>query len=61
MRIQDKAGGSAYMSSTTLQKTGNPWLWRVWWQWILANAIGETIGLGATLLVGAFLLGSDEE
>ncbi len=49
------------MSSTSLQKTGNRWQWEIWRRWILANAVGETIGLGATLLIGAFLLGSAEK
>ena len=44
------------MSNTTIQKTSAPWQWRIWWQWVLANAISETVGLGATLLIGAFLL-----
>lgn len=43
------------MFSTSFQKTGNAWQWRLWWQWILANALGETIGLGTTLQIGAFL------
>lgn len=44
------------MSTTTMQKTSAPWEWRLWWQWILANAISETVGLRTTLLIGAFLL-----
>jgi hypothetical protein len=44
------------MSSTIVQKTSTQWEWKLWLQWILANAIGETVGLGATLLLGAFLL-----
>jgi hypothetical protein len=44
------------MSSTVIQKTSPSWEWRIWWQWILANAVSETVGLGGTLLIGAFLL-----
>jgi hypothetical protein len=44
------------MSSTIAQKTSTPWEWRIWWQWVLANAVGETVGLGTTFLIGAFLL-----
>ena len=44
------------MSSTIVQKTGTQWEWKLWLQWILANAIGETVGLGTTILIGAFLL-----
>ena len=48
------------MSSTTLRKPAVSWQWRLWRQWVLANALGETVGLGATLLIGAFLLGQAE-
>ena len=44
------------MSSTTMQETRTSWDWNVWFQWILANAIGETVGLGGTLLIGGLLL-----
>ena len=44
------------MSSTIIQKPSTPWQWRIWWQWVLANAVSETMGLGATLFIGAFLL-----
>lgn len=44
------------MSSSIAQKTNVPWQWKVWWQWIAANAISETIGLGGTLLIGILLL-----
>ena len=44
------------MSSASREKTSNLWQWRLWWQWVLANAVGETVGLGTTLLIGAFLL-----
>jgi len=44
------------MSTTTIQKTTTRLSWRIWWQWVLANAISETVGLGATILIGAFLL-----
>jgi hypothetical protein len=49
------------MSSTLLQKTSTPWEWRIWLRWILANAASETVGLGATLLIGAFLLVNAEK
>src|SRR6266581_5361362 len=44
------------MSSTILQKTSTQWDWKLWFQWILANAASESVGLGTTLLIGAFLL-----
>lgn len=44
------------MSSTTIQNTRAGWEWRIWAQWVLANAASETVGLGATLLIGTFLL-----
>jgi len=44
------------MSTTMIQKTRTHWDWRIWYQWILANAASETVGLGGTLLIGAFLL-----
>ncbi|SRR6266704_5752132 len=44
------------MSSTTIQERRASWDWNVWFQWILANAIGETVGLGGTLVIGGLLL-----
>ncbi len=44
------------MSSTTIQETRTGWDWKLWFQWILANAVGETVGLGGTLLIGVLLL-----
>src|SRR5690242_15051436 len=44
------------MATTTMQKTHTRLSWKIWWQWVLANAISETVGLGATILIGAFLL-----
>ncbi|SRR6266516_1289779 len=44
------------MSGTIVQKTSAEWDWKLWFQWILANAVSETVGLGTTLLIGAFLL-----
>ncbi len=44
------------MSSTIVQKTSAQWEWKIWFQWILANAIGETVGLGTSLLIGVLLL-----
>jgi hypothetical protein len=49
------------MSTTMIQKTGTHWDWRIWYQWILANAASETVGLGGTLLIGAFLLFKAEQ
>lgn len=48
------------MSSTVLPKTRAPWEWKVWWQWTLANAASETVGLGATILLGVLLLAKAE-
>ena len=44
------------MSTTTIQKSGTHWDWKLWLRWVLANAISEALGLGATLLIGVFLL-----
>ena len=44
------------MSSTTIQGNRAGWDWNVWFQWILANAVGETVGLGGTLVISALLL-----
>jgi hypothetical protein len=44
------------MSSTTIQQRRAGWDWNVLFQWILANAIGETVGLGGTLVIGGLLL-----
>ena len=44
------------MSSTTIQGKRAGWDWNVWFQWILANAVGETVGLGGTLVIGGLLL-----
>ncbi len=49
------------MSSTTAQKTRTSLDWKLWFQWILANTLAETVGLGATLLIGAFLLVNAEQ
>jgi len=32
-----------------------PWDWKLWFQWILANAFGEAVGLGGTVVVFALL------
>jgi hypothetical protein len=48
------------MSSTVLPKTRAPWEWKVWWQWVAANAASETVGLGGTLLLGVLLLAKAE-
>ena len=44
------------MSSTIIQGRRAGWDWNIWIQWILANAIGETVGLGGTLVISALLL-----
>ena len=44
------------MSGTKKQETRTGWDWNVWFQWILANAVGETVGLGGTLVIGGLLL-----
>jgi hypothetical protein len=44
------------MANTMMQETKAGWEWNVWFQWILANAIGETIGLGGTFVIGGLLL-----
>lgn len=44
------------MSTAIVHKTNPPWQWGLWGRWILANALSETVGLGSTLLIGAFLL-----
>ena len=44
------------MSSTTMHETRAVWDWNVWFQWILANAVGETVGLGGTVVIGGLLL-----
>ncbi len=49
------------MSSAVIQKTSAPWDWKLWLQWVLANAASETVGLGATLLIGVFLLVNAEK
>jgi hypothetical protein len=49
------------MSSTTMQETRTSWDWKLWFQWILANTVGETVGLGGTLLLGILLLSNAEQ
>jgi len=49
------------MSSTTIQEKKAGWDWNVWLQWILANAVGETVGLGGTLVIGGLLLVNAQE
>lgn len=44
------------MSIATVQETRTGWDWKLWFKWILANAVGETVGLGGTLLIGGLLL-----
>jgi hypothetical protein len=44
------------MANTMMQETKAGWEWNVWFQWILANAIGETIGPGGTFVIGGLLL-----
>src|SRR5512142_513727 len=49
------------MSRTAMQETRTGWDWKVWLQWILANAVGETVGLGGTLVIGGLLLVNAQE
>ena len=49
------------MSSTAMQETRAGWNWNVWWQWILANALGETVGLGGTFVIGGLLLANEQQ
>ena len=44
------------MTSTTMHETKTSWDWNVWFQWILANAVGEMLGLGGTFVIGGLLL-----
>ena len=44
------------MSSTIIQGRRAGWDWNIWFQWIFANAIGETVGLGGTLVISGLLL-----
>jgi hypothetical protein len=44
------------MSSTAMQETRAGWDWKLWFQWILANAVGEMVGLGGTLLIYGLML-----
>lgn len=48
------------MSSASIQMTHVPWQWKIWRQWIAANAVSETIGLGGTFLIGILLLANAE-
>jgi hypothetical protein len=49
------------MSSTTIQETRSSWDWKLWFQWILANTVAETVGLGGTLFIGILLLSNAEK
>lgn len=49
------------MSNTTMQKTRTSLDWKLWFQWILANTVAETIGLGGTFLLGVFLLANAQK
>jgi hypothetical protein len=49
------------MSSTTMQDIRTNWDWKLWFQWILANTVAETVGLGGTLLIGILLLSNAEK
>ncbi len=53
-------GGAFLMSSTIEQRFDSresriPWNWKLWFQWIVANAFGEAVGLGGTVAVYALL------
>jgi len=48
------------MSETMAQQSGHHgaqvrWDWNLWFRWVLANAIGEVVGLGASAVVGVGL------
>lgn len=49
------------MSSTTMRETSTSWDWKLWFQWILANMVAETVGLGGTLFIGILLLSNAEK
>jgi hypothetical protein len=49
------------MSSTAMQEKRTNWDWKLWFQWILANTVAETVGLGGTLLIGILLLSNAEK
>jgi uncharacterized protein with PQ loop repeat len=53
--------GVLLMSSTTMQETRANWDWKLWFQWVLANTVAETVGLGGTLLIGFLLLSNAEK
>jgi hypothetical protein len=39
------------MSSTTVQKTRTSLDWKIWFEWILANTVAETIELVSDLVI----------
>lgn len=43
------------------QKRWTHWNWSLWYRWILANAVGEGIGLGLTLATGFVLFSGMEK
>ena len=48
------------MSETMVQQSGHrgaraQWDWNLWFRWVLANAIGEVVGLGTAAVVGVGL------
>lgn len=47
--------------SSISYNTGHTWPWSFWGQWIVANALAETVGLGASALLWiAFLFGVEQ-
>lgn len=43
------------------QRRWTGWNWSLWYRWILANAVGEGIGLGLTLIMGFVLFAGAEK
>ena len=37
------------------------WDWNVWYHWVLANAVGEGVGLGMTLVIGVIVFSGAEQ
>jgi hypothetical protein len=41
------------LSTRTAPAFGSHWVWSLWWRWVLANLVGEFIGLGVAGGLGA--------
>lgn len=53
--------GAIPLQSFVAQHDNNPWPWLFWRQWVAANALAETVGLGASALLWiAFLFGVEQ-